>query len=151
MQGREGQGTQQRRQMRHDARVSQTWKKFLHRIMAYGLSEEQSEQAAVAVLCTLEQRLAGNEPAHLEAQLPLKLRELLHRCEVHEKGGDVQKLGRREFLERVASHFPEARGDAEHMCRAVFGAVHDHIDKGEVKDIVDQLPMDLKELWHPVG
>jgi uncharacterized protein (DUF2267 family) len=143
---------EERRRMRHEARVSQTWKKFLRRIEAYGLSEEQAEKAAVAVLCTLEERLVGNESEHLEAQLPLKLREMLHRCEMHEDigGPDMRKIGRKEFLERISAHFTEEEGDAEHMARAVFGAVHDHIDKGEVRDVIDQLPADLKELWHPV-
>lgn len=157
IQGQEGQGRRevlldQRRQMRHDSRVNQTYRKFLRRIEENGLSAEQAEKAAVAVLCTLEQRLVGNEPAHLEAQLPMKLKELLQRCELHEKREEnvpLHKIGKDEFCRRVAEHLGDSSADVETTIRAVFGALRDHISSGEVDDVVGQLPADLAELWAP--
>jgi uncharacterized protein (DUF2267 family) len=36
------------------------------------------------------------------------------------------------------------------MARAVFALLARHLDPGEIADVIDQLPDDIKQLW-PLG
>jgi uncharacterized protein (DUF2267 family) len=136
-----------RREMRRETRRSQTYKAFLKNLCAIGsMSEEEAERAAVSVLCVLEQRLFGEEAAHLEAQLPAKLQELLVRCERH-IGKPTSKFGREGFLQMVADDLGVDPNEAERKSRAVFTAVREQVSEGEVEDVINQLPADLRELW----
>jgi uncharacterized protein (DUF2267 family) len=136
-----------RREMRRETRRSQTYKAFLKNLCAIGsMSEEEAEQAAVSVLCTLEQRMFGEEAAHLEAQLPAKLQELLVRCERH-VGKPITKFGREKFIQMVADDLGADPTLAEQKIRAVFTAVRDQVSEGEIEDVINQLPSDLRDLW----
>jgi uncharacterized protein (DUF2267 family) len=144
-------GTEQeleaRRQQRRETRRSQTYKAFLRNLMALGaMNEEEAEKAAVSVLCVLEQRLIGEEAAHLEAQLPGKLQELLVRCERH-LGRPASKFGREDFIRMVGEDLEVDDFQAEKKIRAVFSAVREQVSEGEIEDVLGQLPADLRELW----
>jgi uncharacterized protein (DUF2267 family) len=110
------------------------------------MNEEEAEKAAVSVLCVLEQRLFGEEAAHLEAQLPSKLRDLLIRCERH-IGKPVPKFGRYDFIRMVSEDLETDLFQAERHIRAVFSALRDQVSEGEIEDVIGQLPADLRELW----
>ena len=139
---------QARREQRRETRRNQTYKAFLHNLMAIGsMNEEDAERAAVSVLCVLEQRLFGGEPAHLEAQLPGKLQDLLVRCERH-TGKPASKFGRDGFIQMVAQDLEVEPLVAERRIRAVFTALRDQVSEGEIDDVIGQLPSDLRELWH---
>lgn len=136
-----------RRELRRETRRSQTYKAFLRNLCAIGsMSEEEAEQAAVSVLCVLEQRLFGEEASHLEAQLPAKLQELLVRCERH-VGRPTTKFGKEEFIQMVVEDLGVDGNEAERKIRAVFTAVRDQVTEGEIEDVIGQLPADLRELW----
>jgi uncharacterized protein (DUF2267 family) len=136
-----------RRELRRQSRRSQTYKAFLNNLCAIGsMSEQEAERAAVSVLCVLEQRLFGEEPAHLEAQLPARLRELLVRCERHE-GTPPVKYDKEGFLQRVGEDLGVDVQQAERVVRSVFSAVRDQISEGEIEDVIGQLPADLRALW----
>lgn len=143
--------TEERRRERQETRASQTYKEFLKYLERVGdLTEETAEEAAVSVLCVLEQRITGNEAHDLEAQLPRKLRELVQRCERHE-GVKPRSIGKKEFLAMVADHIGEPAEEIEPIVRAVFQAVRAQISAGEVEDVASQLPGDLRELWQPTA
>ncbi|MBN8232516.1 DUF2267 domain-containing protein [Corallococcus macrosporus] len=139
----------ERRRMRHESRTSQTYKAFLKYLCDVGRlpSEQAAEDAAVSVLCVLEQRLVGEEDNDLEAQLPMKLRELLIRCDRHESGPPPQKFGRTEMVSMVAEDLDIEPDDAEPIIRAVFSAIQAQISTGESDDIAGELPPDLRDLW----
>ncbi|HYO68891.1 MAG TPA: DUF2267 domain-containing protein [Archangium sp.] len=138
---------QTRREQRSETRRSQTYKAFLRNLMVIGsMNEEEAERAAVSVLCVLEQRLFGEEAAHLEAQLPGKLQDLLLRCERH-VGRPASKFGRDGFLQMVSEDLDVDSFEAERKIRAVFSAVRDQVSEGEIEDVIGQLPNDLRELW----
>ena len=135
------------REQRHEARRTQTYKQFLKRLEEIGgYSEEQAEDAAVAVLCALEQRLFSGEAQHLNAQLPAILRELVRRCPLH-RGAFPRRFGREEFFRLIAEDLGPEAGDLEETVRNVFAAVRSQITDGEADDVAAQLPSDLLDLW----
>lgn len=144
---RGGKPTAERRAERHETRTRQTYVHFLKNLGAIGgMSREEAERAAVSVLCAVEQRLYGEEAAHLNAQLPLKLKELLARCPRH-IGVPPRKLGRDELLQLVADDLETTVEDAELIVRSVLLAVRQQVTAGEVDDVISQLPPDIAELW----
>ncbi|MFL5355884.1 DUF2267 domain-containing protein [Archangium sp.] len=148
-QGRRATGVdlQARREQRSETRRNQTFKNFLKNLMVIGsLNEEEAERAAVSVLCVLEQRLFGEEAAHLEAQLPGKLQDLLLRCERH-LGKPASKFGREDFIRMVSEDLDLEAFEAEKRIRAVFAAVRDQVTEGEIEDVIGQLPSDMRDLW----
>lgn len=148
-QGRRATGVdlQARREQRSETRRNQTFKAFLRNLMVLGsLNEEEAEKAAVSVLCVLEQRLFGEEAAHLEAQLPGKLQDLLLRCERH-LGKPPNKFGREDFIRMVSEDLDVEAFEAEKRIRSVFAALRDQVSEGEIEDVIGQLPADLRELW----
>ncbi len=143
----EEQDLQARREQRRETRRNQTYKAFLGNLAVIGsMNEEEAERAAVSVLCVLEQRLFGEEAAHLEAQLPGKLQDLLVRCERH-LGKPASKFGREGFIKMVSEDLGVDELEAERKIRAVFSAVRDQVSEGEIEDVIGQLPADLRELW----
>ena len=135
------------RKQRHESRTSSTYKQFLKDLCSLGnMKEEDAERAAVSVLCALEQRIMRSESEDLEAQLPFKLQQLLHRCELHE--ADVPKrFGRDEFIQMVASDLKTDPDNAETIARNVFTVVREQVSEGEAEDVAAQLPPDLADLW----
>ncbi len=135
--------------IRSESRSAQTWSHFLRRVQANGgLARDLAERAATSVMCALEQRLFGNEASQLEAQLPLRLRELLNRCGRHQ-GRAPQRFGRDEFLRMIADDLGVEVEEAEQLAHVVFETVRDWITDGEVEDVSSQLPDDLRTLWAP--
>jgi uncharacterized protein (DUF2267 family) len=138
---------EQRRMRRRETRTSQTYKAFLKNLQRIGsMSEELAEQAAVSVLCALEQRLTRDEAADMEAQLPTRLTKLLYRCDRHLDSAPA-KPRREEFIQMIADDLGMQPSEAEPVVRAVFTAVRDQISEGEVEDVIGQLPAEYRELW----
>jgi len=139
---------EQRRAMRHESRAASTWKGFLKELMAVGdIDEGLAECAAVSVLKLLEQRIYGDEVRQFEAQLPVKLRELLQTAGGEHEGKPTLKFGVDGLIQRVADELKMSPQETEPVVRAVFAAVRAQITEGEASDIAEQLPKDLAELW----
>ena len=92
------------------------------------------------------ERLFGEEAAHLEAQLPGKLKDLLMRCERH-IGKPANKFGREDFIRMVSEDLGVDNLQAEKRIRDVFSALRDQVSEGEIEDVIGQLPADLRDLW----
>lgn len=136
-----------RRLQRRETRANQTYVAFLKDLCRIGgMAPEFAEQAAVSVLCALEQRLMREEAKDLEAQLPLKLQNLLVRCERHTGPAPV-KFGQGEMLEMVAADLNMKPDEVEPVIRAVFATIREHVSEGEIDDVLQQLPRDLRDLW----
>lgn len=136
------------RAQRHESRTGSTYKAFLRNLMSVGNFPDESfaERAAVSVLCSLGQRVFSTEAKDLQAQLPLKLRELLQQCPLHE-GKPPRKFGRDEFCQMVANDLGIDAQQAEPFIRSVILAVRAQVSEGEAEDFGNMLPNDIRELW----
>ena len=138
--------TEQRRLQRHESRVSQTWRNFLIDLRsATSLDAEAAADAAVSVLCRLEERITGEEARDLEAQLPVKLQQLL--ADACGQVEAIHKLNRYQFVASVALDLGVPDAEAETLVHAVFATVRSHISEGEARDVQSQLPKDLQSVW----
>lgn len=138
--------TEDLRQQRHESRAAQTWTSFLADLRAEtGLDAETATNVATSVLLRLEQRLTGGEVKDLEAQLPVKLRELL--ADAGADRDSVFKFHREHFVDCVSGDLGASEPAAEALIRAVFATVRRRISEGEADDVEAQLPNDLKPLW----
>jgi uncharacterized protein (DUF2267 family) len=132
---------------RHNARTLRTYQHFLRRVVDTSpLSEWQAEKAVISCLCALEQRLQAREARQLEAQLPVRLRELLEGCAKYETK-PPRSLDKLELLEIVARGLGLEDWEAEPVVRSIFAVVRESISAGEVHDVASQLPKDLAALW----
>lgn len=139
--------TPEQRQQRHEARTRQTFFVFLRDLCnASRLPEEEAVRAAASVLTHLEERLTREEAQDLEAQLPIKIVEILNVAGDQVKD-TLHKLHRDDFVACVASDLGKSNEEAESIIRAVFATVRAHISEGEANDVAAQLPKDLEALW----
>lgn len=145
--GRRGTNLDELRRQRSEVRQSQTYKEFLKDLCRRGNYDEAfAEQAAVSVLCALEQRIVEGEAKDLESQLPRKLVGLLQRCERHE---DLRPrdLHREKFIQLVAQDLGKDAAEAETAVRTVFQTLREKVAEGEIDQVIHQLPADLRDLW----
>jgi uncharacterized protein (DUF2267 family) len=109
-----------------------------HRQMAY--------HALRGVLFALRDRLTVEEAFNLAAQLPMLLRGLFF--EAYKPTSKPEKYHSDEFLARVNRELALAgTANPENATRAVFTVLERHVSGGEINDIVDGLPRDLRRFW----
>ena len=139
----------ERSEERHTQHASATYQAFLTDLVhIHPMPRERAEQAAIGVLWALEQRILRDEARNLEAQLPSRLRELLH--SYPRATERPLKFGELELVEWVANDLQIPVFEAERVIRAVFKAVRRKITDGEADDVAAELPEDLALLWnHP--
>jgi uncharacterized protein (DUF2267 family) len=109
------------------------------RHLAYG--------ALRAALHALRDRLTVPAAVHLGAQLPMLIRGLYY--DGWDPNGKPVKAHRAEFLDVIREHFRASpqRPDPERIARAVFKVVARHVSAGEVQNVRDILPKELRDLW----
>lgn len=109
-------------------------------------SLEDAMRVTAAVLQALRDRLTPDEADQAAAQLPRPLKLVWWRGDV--EGRRPLKMHRREFYARVQreANLPSER-EARLVTAAVFAALKEQLSPGEVDDILDQLPKDLKTVW----
>lgn len=145
--GKSEEQLQREREQRHEAHVETSYKTFINELCQPGdMDQGEAECAAVAVLCTLENRIHSDESQDMEAQLPQKLQELLAHCR-RGKEEAPQRFDREAFIDRVAADLDITPGRAESVARRVFATVRDQISDGESQNVEDQLPPDIGDLW----
>lgn len=139
-----------RRAQRRETRASQTYVHFLKDLSDRALVDlDYAEQVAASVLCALEQRLLGGQVKHLESQLPARLRELLVRCAKHE-GPPPEKFGREELVQMVADDLLAQPEQAERLIRATCEVLATHVSEGEIDNVVEELPEDIRVFFRPL-
>lgn len=105
-------------------------------------SREEAEVATRAVLETLAERLAGNEPFKVASQLPKELAAYL------KDTADVEtKYTLDEFLTMVGRRENVDLSQATAHSRAVMEVLVEAISAGEVKDFRTQLPPEYDSLF----
>jgi uncharacterized protein (DUF2267 family) len=100
-----------------------------------------------ATLHALRERLPTEEAVHLGAQLPMLVRGFYY-----EGWRPVQepiKMHRAEFLLRVEEQLTGGASelDPEVVVRAIFQVLTRRISRGEIEQVEQTLPKDLRDLW----
>jgi uncharacterized protein (DUF2267 family) len=104
-------------------------------------SNEDAQKAIRATLETLKERLAGNEPSNLAAQLPPEIAPYV------EGEGGREAFSVQEFYGRVAQKEGVDNDEAVKHARAVATVVQTAVTGGELEDVRSQLSDDYKELF----
>ena len=125
-----------------------TWLRDIRQEMNWKDSEhERSYRALRVVLHALRDRLSVEEASDLSAQLPLLVRGIFFegwnptKASVHER-----KL--EEFLAHVEAAFSDdILAEPEQVARAVLRVLRKHVTEGEIDDIRQSFPKQLRSLW----
>ena len=129
---------------------------IVHEVMKeLGIEDEHKAYRILrAVLQTLRDRLPANEGKDFAAQLPMVLKAIW--CDGWDptRVPDKSIKHKQDFLERVMNHpivkRPADIGsseDAEKVSLAVFRVLKRHITYGEIKDVLSELPEDIREMF----
>jgi uncharacterized protein (DUF2267 family) len=106
---------------------------------------EEAEKAIRATLETLKERLAGNEPSNLAAQLPPEIAPYV------DGDGGRESFSVDEFYDRVAHKEGVDHDAAVKHARAVATVLQTAVTEGEVNDVRSQLGNDYEELFGQPG
>lgn len=120
---------------------------FVKRVTEIGEleSREEAERAIKCTFETLKERLAGNEPDNLAAQLPQDLADPLR------GEGGREDFSLAEFYRRVAEREGVEEPQAIRHARAVALVLQEAVTTGEMDDIRDQLKDEYAELFGRKG
>ena len=105
--------------------------------------------AATAEIELRDDRLMLQEAAHLSAQLPMLVRGIFFEG-WRPAGKPVKERHRDQFVHRVrAALTPNRATDEEAVAavRAVFAVLAERVSEGEIADVQDMLPQELREFW----
>ena len=108
-------------------------------------TNEDAKKAIRATLETLKERLAGNEPSNLAAQLPPEIAVFV------EGEGGREAFSVQEFYERVAEKEGANSEEAVKHARAVATVLQTAVTGGELEDVRSQLGNDYEELFGQSG
>lgn len=112
-----------------------------------GSDRQRGWHALRAVLHVLRDRMLVEETAHLSAQLPMLIRGLFYDGWAPRKTPTGIRT-REELFAHVTAELRTAPDiDPEKACRAVFGLLDRFVTQGEIRQVVDQLPDEIKQLW----
>jgi uncharacterized protein (DUF2267 family) len=100
-----------------------------------------------ATLHALRDRLTVEEVAHLGAQLPMLIRGFYY--EGWDPTGKPLRLRHKEqFLARIEQQFNDDDSiDPEVVARAVFFVLEHRVSEGEIEDVKQILPAEIRHLW----
>lgn len=99
-----------------------------------------------AVLHLLRDRLLVDEAAQLASELPMLIRGIFY--EGWDPSSHPKKRTREAFLSYVAENFQDDPDiNPEEVITSVFSVISRHVSEGEIRDIKNSLPEDLKRWW----
>jgi uncharacterized protein (DUF2267 family) len=129
----------------HTLQQTQEWLKQV-RDYADLPDEEHAYSVLRAVLHQLRDRLTLQEALDLAAQLPLLVRGIYF--EAYQPAQQLENIRDKQlFLNGVAARLQPHRIPPDSAVRAVFATLACRCDPGEIDDVIDQLPSDLKAFW----
>lgn len=121
-----------------------TYGRFLDDVeRAGGYTRRFADEAIVAVVATLEERMSLAEVLDLEAQLPSKLEALLRAEPIL----DLPSMTGDELVARVAMRLGVTNDEARAVTRVVFGALRAVLPATEARRVAERLPRDAAGLW----
>ncbi|MCC7250567.1 DUF2267 domain-containing protein [Hyphomicrobium sp.] len=112
-----------------------------------GLADEEEALAVLrVVLHQLRDRLTPEEAVELAAQLPTIVRGIFY--EGWRPSRTPERIRSKEkFLDEITIKLLPRRIPPERAVKDVLALVAHHCDPGEISQVIDQLPADLKRLW----
>lgn len=125
---------------------SEQWLGELGELMDWE-SDQQAYHGLRVVLHALRDNLPPGEAVHLGAQLPMLLRGLYYEGWAFRAKPKFAKR-KEEFLDSIRQHYynnPDV--DLERLACHVFDILSRHVTAGEIQDVVNCLPRDVKALW----
>jgi uncharacterized protein (DUF2267 family) len=126
-------------------RKTNIWLKEIEELL--GSDRRGAYQALRAVLHCLRDRLTIDEAAQLGDQLPMLIRGIYYEA-WHPAGKPERVRSREEFLARISAHLPKTRPiDAKDAALAVFQILESHVSAGEIRDVMQSLPEEIRTLW----
>jgi uncharacterized protein (DUF2267 family) len=100
-----------------------------------------------AVLHALRDRLIVDEAVNLGAQLPMLIRGFYYEG-WRPEGRPFKYRHKEEFFAQVAKTLPGMeQAELERAVRAVFKVLSSQVTGGEIAQVRDQLPTEVRELW----
>ena len=108
-------------------------------------NDEEAEKATRATLEALRERLAGNEPSNLAAQLPPEIASYV------EGSGGQDSFDLAEFYSRLAQKEGVGQDEAAKHVRAVATVLQTAVTGGELDHVRSQLGNEYKELFGQPG
>ncbi len=129
---------------------------IVHEVMKeLGIEDEHKAFRLLrAVLQTLRDRLPASEGKDFASQLPMVLKAVW--CDGWDptKVPDKSIKHKKDFLERLMNH-PGLRRpadiadleEAERVAVGVFKVLKNHVSYGEIKDVLSELPEDIREMF----
>jgi uncharacterized protein (DUF2267 family) len=131
-----------------DTTVSKTndWLNELMELLS-STDKRQAYRAARATLHALRDRLTIDEVAQLGAQLPMLTRGFYYEQWVP-SGKPLKIRHVDEFLAQIERELaPHDALDPEEAARAVFTLLAQRISDGEIEDVLQIIPAELRTLW----
>lgn len=108
---------------------------------------EEAEAVTRATLETLTDRITAGQASRLARQLPVELREHLHKTSGTTGAQIAESFGVGEFVERVAARAGVDLAVADTGMRAVLSTIGEAVSADELVDMLSQLP---KEFWEMI-
>lgn len=102
-----------------------------------------------ATLETLTDRITGGQARNLAGQLPVELREHLHKTTTAAGGQFAEPFGLEEFVQRVSARAGGDGARANAGVRAVLTTVGETVSSDELEGMVSQLPKEFWEMIRP--
>jgi uncharacterized protein (DUF2267 family) len=100
-----------------------------------------------ATLQALRDRLTVEEAAQLAAQFPMLIRGFYYEG-WDPTGKPLKERHKEHFLARIDQYFRgDEHIDAEQVARGVFAVLEKRVTEGEIEDVKQVLPTQLRELW----
>lgn len=129
----------------HSVQKTQEWLKEL-RDNADLEDEEEALSVLRVVLHQLRDRLTPEEAVELGAQLPTVIRGLYY--ESWRPSRTPERIrSKQAFLDEITIKLLPRRHKPERAVQDVFALVAHHCDPGEISQVIDQLPAEIKKLW----
>ena len=98
-------------------------------------------------LHALRDRLTVEEVAHLGAQLPMLIRGFYYEG-WDPTGKPLRERHKEQFLARIEQQFKDDDSiDPEVVVRAVFFVLEHRVTQGEIEDVKQILPAEIRDLW----
>ncbi|MFW6092747.1 MAG: DUF2267 domain-containing protein [Pseudomonadota bacterium] len=129
---------------------TQSWLKDISTELGWN-DPERGYLALRAVLHTLRDRLPPNEAVDLAAQLPMVIRGFYYEG-WHPADKPRKYRHKDEFIEQVRRIAPSITQDeAEKVISAVFHQLSSELDGGEVDEVRNAMPEEVRSLWPRAG
>jgi uncharacterized protein (DUF2267 family) len=130
----------------HTVQLTHAWINDLDALLRWN-NKHKSYRVLAVVLHALRDWLPINEATDLAAQLPTHLRGVYYE-QWRPATVPVKQRSKGDFLGRVNAAFANDRlPELEFTVTAVFLLLSNKITAGEISDVRDALPADLRALW----